>query len=167
MDNTFRALGPVSRLFDALVWLLVVVSGTMMVVLIAIFGWLVWGRYVMNDTPTWVEQVSLVLVVWITFLGASVGVRRGHHLSIDFVRDGLPGAIRLPLTYLTHAAMIVLGVIMAWQGWELAIQSFDRIIPMLGIAEGWRDLPVAICGVLTALFSFEHLAAQLRGQKGA
>ncbi len=36
---------------------------------------------------------------------------------------------------------------------------------MLGIAEGWRDLPVAICGVLMVLFSIEHLAALAAGHK--
>ena len=33
-----------------------------LVVLTVIFGWLVFGRYVLNATPTWVEQVSLLLV---------------------------------------------------------------------------------------------------------
>ena len=39
-----------------------------MVVLLATFGWLVFGRYVLNVTPTWVEQLALVLVGYITFL---------------------------------------------------------------------------------------------------
>lgn len=167
MLKPYPSLGPVSRLLDLVTLLIVIVSGVMMVVLIAIFGWLVFGRYVLNDTPTWVEQVSLLLVVWITFLGAAVGVRQNLHLSTDFVRDALPGPARVPLTLLAHAAMICLGVVMAFYGWELTTSSLDRIIPMLGIAEGWRDLPVAVCGVLMALFSLEHLAAALRGQKDA
>ena len=47
-----------------------------LVVLTVIFGWLVYGRYVLNSTPTWVEQVSLLLVMLIGFLGASVGIHR-------------------------------------------------------------------------------------------
>ena len=44
------------------------IAGIAMVTLIVIFGWLVFGRYVLNSTPTWVEQVSLLLII-------------DHHLS--------------------------------------------------------------------------------------
>ena len=45
------------------------VIGAALVFLTVIFGWLVFGRYVLNATPTWVEQVALLLVVYIGFLG--------------------------------------------------------------------------------------------------
>ncbi|MEO1104572.1 MAG: hypothetical protein AAFW98_12705, partial [Pseudomonadota bacterium] len=31
--------------------------------LVPMAGWLVFGRYVLNATPTWVEQVALLLVM--------------------------------------------------------------------------------------------------------
>ena len=62
---------PVYRLLDLMARICMTVAGVQMVSLIAIFGWLVFGRYVLNDTPTWVEQAALVLVVWITFLGGA------------------------------------------------------------------------------------------------
>ena len=37
-----------------------------LVVLIVTFGWLVLGRYVLNATPTWVEQLALVLIVYMS-----------------------------------------------------------------------------------------------------
>lgn len=157
-------LGPVSRLLDVVVWLCIVITGILMVVLIAIFGWLVWGRYVMNDTPTWVEQASLLMIVWITFLGAAVGVRKRVHLSIEFVREVFPRPIREVFALISILAMILLGCIMAWQGWLLMQTNMDRLVPMLDIAEGWRDLPIAICGGLTAIFSIEHLAERFRGR---
>ena len=51
------------------------------------YVWLVYGRYVLNDTPTWVEQVSLLLVMVITFLGAAVGVHQHSHLSVVVFRN--------------------------------------------------------------------------------
>ena len=92
------------------------VSGVMMVILIAIFGWLVFGRYVLNDTPTWVEQVALLLIVWITFLGASVGVWRSSHLSIDFIREAMPARPRRALRLATDLLLAVFGGFMAWFG---------------------------------------------------
>ena len=39
-----------------------ILTGVAMVVLTVSFGWLVFGRYVLNETPTWVEQSALLLV---------------------------------------------------------------------------------------------------------
>lgn len=164
MAHNDGPLGPLSRLLDAVVWLCTVITGILMVILIAIFGWLVWGRYVMNNTPTWVEQASLMMIVWITFLGAAVGVRKQVHLSIDFVREVFPRPIREVFTLISILGMVLFGAIMAWQGWLLMQTNMDRLVPMLDIAEGWRDLPIALCGVLTAVFSIEHLVGRINGR---
>ena len=60
------------RLLNLFSYITTILTGIAMVVMTAIFGWLVFGRYVLNATPTWVEQYSLLLIVYIGFLGASV-----------------------------------------------------------------------------------------------
>ena len=156
--------GAMHGLLAALAQACMVVAGVQIVTLIAIFGWLVFGRYVLNDTPTWVEQAALLLVVWVTFLGGAAGVWNKAHLSMDFVREMMPEEIRTPLRWLAVILVLVFGVFLAWQGYELAGKTWRRQIPMLGIAEGWRAVPMAICGVLTVLFSIYHLAALARGE---
>ncbi|MEO0760687.1 MAG: TRAP transporter small permease subunit, partial [Pseudomonadota bacterium] len=72
-----RALPAVLRrtdsVLDALAAVCRVLTGVSLVALTVIFGWLVFGRYVLNATPTWVEQAALLLVMTIAFLGAAVG----------------------------------------------------------------------------------------------
>lgn len=147
----------VERGLDFIAWLCMLVAGIALVVIIVTFGWLVYGRYILDDTPTWVEQLSLLLVSYITFLGAAVGVRRNTHLSIDFVREGLPVLPRAVMRYLSDVFVLVFGGFMAWQGWVLVMFNTDRPIPMLDIAESWRALPVCICGVLTMAFAASNL----------
>ncbi|NIZ11326.1 TRAP transporter small permease [Pseudooceanicola sp. HF7] len=156
--------GQVYRVLDLLSRACMIVAGVQLVGLIAIFGWLVFGRYVLNDTPTWVEQAALLLVVWVTFLGGAAGVWNKAHLSMDFVREMMPPRIRIPLRWLAVIGVIIFGGFLAWQGWELADKTWRRQIPMLGIAEGWRAIPMAICGALSVLFSLYHLAALARGE---
>ena len=57
MDATYNLLSRICFLL----------AGVALVVMTVIFAWLVFGRYVLNDTPTWVEQVSLLLVMVIAF----------------------------------------------------------------------------------------------------
>ena len=168
MRSVDRAALPVwlfrmARVLDGVAALCMLIAGVMMVSLIAIFGWLVFGRYVLNDTPTWVEQASLLLVVWITFLGAGVGVWRNTHLSIEFVRDTFPDRARRVLSTIADAALAVFGGYMAWYGTSLALGTSGRIIPMLGIAESWRAAPLAVCGGLIVVFALVGLMIRLAG----
>jgi len=45
------------RVLDYLVHLVVAAGGVALVLLVGVTGWQVWGRYVLNDTPTWAERL--------------------------------------------------------------------------------------------------------------
>lgn len=153
------------RGLDRLAQLMTALASVMMVILIAIFGWLVYGRYILNATPTWVEQASLLLVVWITFLGAAVGVRHGSHLAVDFIRDAAPPAIRRLGMIVTALALIFFGVMLAWQGYVMFERTARRAIPLLGISEGWRAVPVVIGGIMITLYCLDDLIGHLVGKE--
>ena len=156
-------LARTAAVLDRLASVCMLVAGVMLVVLIAIFGWLVFGRYVLNNTPTWVEQASLVLVVWISFLGGGVGIWRNTHLSIEFVRDMFPPVARHALSIIADALLVAFGGTMAWYGAALAAGTSQRVIPMLGIAESWRAVPLALCGGLIVVFASVLLMIRLTG----
>lgn len=150
------------RVIDVAVSGCMLVAGTMLVILIGTMGWLVFGRYVLNDTPTWVEQLSLILVVWITFLGGAACVWRKSHLGVDFIRDAMPFPMQRIFRLIAAALMLTFGVCMAWQGGLLASGTWARRIPMLDISEGWRAVPMAISGGLIALFALFEIAGLVK-----
>ncbi len=153
------------RGLDALAQLATALASVMIVVLLVIFGWLVYGRYVLNATPTWVEQAALLMVVWITFLGAAVGVRRGTHLSVDFIREAAPARLRFAGLVLCSLALLFFGAMLAWQGYEMFDRTARRMIPLLGISEGWRAVPVIIGGTMICLFSVDDLLRRVFGKE--
>jgi TRAP-type C4-dicarboxylate transport system permease small subunit len=149
------------RGLDLLAQIATALASVMIVVLIVIFGWLVYGRYILNATPTWVEQAALLMVVWITFLGAAVGVRRKTHLSVDFIRDALPGPLRGAALIIASCALLFFGAMLAWQGYVMFDRTARRDIPLIGISEGWRAVPVIIGGTMIFLFSLDDLARRV------
>lgn len=151
-------MATLQRAFDAIAGVCMLVAGVALVVLIGVSGWLVFGRYVLNDTPTWVEQFALVLVVYITFLGAAAGVQHNSHLSIDFIREAFPRGPRIVMRQLTDLIVLTFGGFMAWQGWGLVMGNLGRPIPMLGVSESWRAAPLVISGVLIVLFTAFRIA---------
>ena len=153
--------GMAGRMLDGLAHLCIVVSGALLVFLIASFGWLVFGRYVLNDTPTWVEQSSLLIVVYITCLGAAAGVRQNTHLSIDMVREAMPAVPRVIMCHIADFFVLIFGAFMGWQGSILVLDNTSRAIPMIGLTESWRAAPLAICGVLMVLFAGANIVERL------
>lgn len=132
-----------------------------MAFLLAIFGWLVFGRYVLNDTPTWVEQLALVLICYIVFLGAATGIRENTHLGVTFIREALPAPIRRFLRFVVDLSLAFFGFVMLMSCLELVQFGWATKIPMLDVPESVRTLPAAICGGLMFLFSTARIVGRV------
>ena len=149
---------------DVLVKLCFLLAGTALVIMTGIFAWLVFGRYVLNDTPTWVEQVSLLLVMVIAFFGAAAGVQQHTHLSVVVFRNIVPGPVRTVFVVVSDTLMMIFGALMFWNGWELTVFKWKTLIPLIQWSEGLRSLPMTICGLLLFLFSAGHLIRVFLGR---
>lgn len=152
-----------NRFLDVLCGISELICGVSLVFLTVIFGWLVFGRYVLNSTPTWVEQVSLLLIVLIGFLGASIGVRYKTHLGVTFFRDYSPRPVRRLLELVSYLIMGGFGIVMAINSYQLAMFKWDSKIPLINLPEGLRALPIALCGALIVLYSIGHVIEWLNG----
>jgi len=131
----------------------VLVGSIALVVLVATFGWLVFGRYVLNQTPTWVEQLALLLICYITFLGAAVGIHEETHLGVTVLRDALPPKVKQVLLLLTDLCLAVFGGVMLVASLELFQFGWSTLLPMLNIPESIRTAAAIACGALMVIFA--------------
>jgi TRAP-type C4-dicarboxylate transport system permease small subunit len=125
----------------------------------------VFGRYVLNDTPTWAESMALVLVIYVTMLGAAVGVRDAGHIGLESLLVLVPDGLRHKLEVLIFLLVALFGGIMAWHGAALAQSVMSYAIPTLGLPEGINYIPLVVSGGLIALFSIEHVLALVLGEE--
>ncbi|MYN14811.1 TRAP transporter small permease subunit [Pusillimonas sp. TS35] len=57
--------------------------------------WLsVFTRYVSEDPIPWAEQVAKYLMIWAAFLGSSLALREGAHISVNLVVGLFPPKVR-------------------------------------------------------------------------
>lgn len=63
-------------------------------------------RYVFLSPISWAEELSIYLVIWIVFIGGSVLVRTGGHITVDLLPRALGPALRRAL----HALVLVLAL---------------------------------------------------------
>jgi len=121
------------------------------------------GRYIFNDTPTWAEALSMLLVLFVTAFGLAVGVRDAGHIGLESMVALLPDRWRHRVELLIHALVGLFGFLMAQSGWMWASAKWGEKKPMLPVPDGIDYVPVVIAGVLIVLFSIEHIIALLRG----
>src|SRR5258708_7308698 len=89
----------------------------------------VFGRFVLYHTPVWAESTALVLVLYVTLLGAAVGVRDAGHIGMESLLVLVPERIRNRMELLIHALVAAFGAIMAWNGAILAESVAPYKIP--------------------------------------
>ena len=108
-----------------------------------------------------------MLVLYVTLLGAAVGVRDAGHIGMESLLVLLPERVRLQARDRDpRAGRRSFGALMACNGCAARRSSvMDYKIPTLGISEGSTTCRWSIAGVLIVLFSIEHIIALLRGDE--
>ena len=136
-----------------------------LIAIVAIVAWQVFGRYVLNASPTWAETLALVLVLYVTLLGAAVGVRDAGHLGMDSLLAFVPEEPRRWIEMLVHVLVGAFGIAMAWNGAILGASVAAYKLPNIALSEAVRYVPLVLSGGLIVLFSLEHLIALVRRQE--
>jgi TRAP-type C4-dicarboxylate transport system permease small subunit len=129
-------------------------------VLVIDVTWQVFTRFVLRDPSSWTEELATYLMIWVGLLGASVALRRGAHLGIDyFVSHFSPRkrTVTEVFVFLVVAAfsILVLGI----GGINLVRETLTRgqTSPALGVEMGYVYLALPISGFFLALYSVEFL----------
>jgi len=142
--------------------LVLAVVGLLSVVLCV--QWQVFGRYVLNDTPTWAEALAMLIILFVTAFGLGVGVRDAGHIGMESLIVLLPEKWRVRLELVIHSLVAVFGYLMVQSGWMWASAKWQEKKPMLPVPDGIDYVPIVIAGALIFIFSIEHIVALLRGE---
>jgi TRAP-type transport system small permease protein len=154
-----------TRLCAALSKLSLVLAVIGLIAVIIAVQYQVFGRYVLNDTPTWAEALALLLVLFVTAFGLAVGVRDAGHIGLESLVALLPESWQRRIELLIHALVGLFGALMVHGSWIWASAKWGEKKPMLSVPDGIDYVPPMIAGALIVLFSIEHIIANLRGEE--
>ncbi|SEK43184.1 TRAP transporter small permease [Pacificibacter marinus] len=132
-------------------------AGLGLVLMTVFIAYQVFGRFVLNNTPTWTESWSVLIMGWFIFLGAAVGTREGYHLSFDVLLYVLPKRVKDVLHTISDIVITGFGIGMIVYGAQLAEKTWQSTIPNIGISGGWAFVSIIMGGVLMVLFSIERI----------
>jgi TRAP-type C4-dicarboxylate transport system permease small subunit len=126
---------------------------TLQMTLVVLLG--VFTRYVMNDALAWIEELARYSMIWLTWLGGGLALRRGAHIAMEFFTDALPEKARFAVIFLGRIGVFFFLGICLWYGVDLTMRVSAQSTIALGIS---MQIPYAAIPVGSLLMAY-HLAA--------
>ena len=125
-----------------------VVVMALMAFLVVVVVASVFFRYILLSPITWSEEVGRYTMIWLGFLAASIAVRQGLHVGIDFVVQIAPLGIAVWLKRLARAAMMGFLAIVMGYGFVLVTNLWDQWSPVLQFRMTWPYLAIPVGSLL-------------------
>lgn len=111
------------------------------------------GRFVLQHSLFFSEELNRILIILITFAGISYAARRGRHIRMSAIYDALPAGVRKNLMVLialvTALAMFALSYFAV--GYILKVANSGRVLPALQLPVYWIFLWVPVGFFMTGL----------------
>lgn len=123
----------------------------------------VFSRYVIVRTFTWYDEIARGCFVWLTFLGAAVGVKRHAHFRLHIVVDRLSPLLRQVTVILLPLVVIIFGGVLIQQGLVFLELGRFQQTPVMGLSKMWIYVAIPIGGALMILYSLGPLWTAIRG----
>ncbi|MEQ1615539.1 MAG: TRAP transporter small permease [Hyphomicrobiaceae bacterium] len=117
----------------------------------------VWWRYVINDPLSWTEQISRILFVWVTFLGAAVLYREKSHITIDMFLDMMPETLKSAMVWLIEIGVLLFIVVLFIYGLKLSLDTLPQRFGALDISPASFYFAAPVSAALMMLFFIERL----------
>ena len=134
------------------------------VVMAAVVAAQVFCRYVLNHSLFWSEELARYLLVWMTFLGASVAFHRRVHPSIDILLVRAGAGTRRVMTIAGYATALFFFAVLTAYGLQFAHFVRNQISPALQIPK-WTVMTVLpLSGTILCLHAWAFLLEVLRGR---
>lgn len=148
-------------MMDWLASLLAKLGAAGLIAMTLVVGWQVFGRFVLQSSPSWSEQTALVLMIWYVFLAAGAGVWERFHIRIEILEQRFHPDNRRRLRLVIHALIAGLGLVLLVFGAQLVWLVRDHVIPSLGISRAVAYVPIPVTGALITLFSIGRIRVRL------
>lgn len=107
----------------------------------------VFMRYVLCSGLQWGEEITLVLVIWFTFIALALGMKLGLHININVLSRNLGPRVLRALKILRALVTLTVGVVFLVYGAVLVRYAARSILPATMLPTSIMYAPVPIASV--------------------
>jgi TRAP-type C4-dicarboxylate transport system permease small subunit len=129
----------------------------LMCLMVLVVAWIVFGRYILNKTPAWGEEFSLMVMVWMGLLSGALGLRDDSHLRLTVIDFFAPKKFVRAVKIFCVLLILGFSALFFQQGIEITKIGMLNKMPGLGIPAAWFYLAAPVTGILMFVFALERL----------
>ena len=122
----------------------------------------VFFRYVLNQSLFWSEELARFLLVWLSFLGASVAYRRKVHPGIDVLTSRIPDIPRKLCVIIVHVVSLIFFLVLIFYGCRFAYFVRLQISPALYVPKWVIFSIVPVSGLVFLIHGITFLLQELK-----
>ena len=156
-EAAFAPATPLQRGMDALSNVAIAVAVAALLGLVVVQGWQVIARYVINDSPSWTEPVTLLLLSTAMGMGAAAGVYTNRHFGFVLLAESLPPHVKRLVDCISPLVIALIGASMAYWSFVLLLDGLDVKMAGAPLPQSIAFLPLALSGVLMVVFALNRL----------
>jgi TRAP-type C4-dicarboxylate transport system permease small subunit len=143
---------------DVVAKITLVLCGGLLLSMVIIAGLGVIFRFVLHNSLSWSDELEAYLFVWLTCLGAAVGVKMRVHPEVRILADRCPAAFAPFLADLTDCVIIGLGVVFLFYGGDMLELMGGETASSMSLSMVYPYLSIPVCGVLLIFHSLVRIA---------
>ena len=125
----------------------------------------VFCRFILNFTPYWTEELTLIIMIYTGFLGAAVAYKNRLHINLQFFLESLPIKLRKKAYLAIDCILLLFSIYSIIYGWQLTERTMNQYNPALGWPVGTSYIAIPISGVIFMIFSIEKIIGDILNQK--
>jgi TRAP-type C4-dicarboxylate transport system permease small subunit len=121
------------------------------------------SRYVFNKPFAWTEELGILLLVWISLIGACCAGARNKHVLINLFVQKLPDKKAKVVEFFGNVFILFFLILMLLSGIRLQPQTAKLFSVVLMIPRNYYFLPVAITAAYLTIITIRNMLALLAG----
>lgn len=117
----------------------------------------VFFRFVVVHSLPWSEEFSRYALVWASFLGASIALKRGLHIGVEAFISKLPKEKRRLIYLMTLVVIIIFLFVVIIKGFQMASFNMRQSSPAMRIPMGFPYLAIPVGSLIMALHLLDEM----------
>jgi TRAP-type C4-dicarboxylate transport system permease small subunit len=119
-------------------------------------------RYVFGTSIIWAYEVSMMLLVWVSFLGAAIAVQTKSHVNFDLFVSKIPERTRKWIILLKDLIILAFLVIGIYYGYRVFGQTMRQSMQTINLPVGLLYLALPVAFIPMILFYIEELLTEFK-----
>ncbi len=124
-------------------------------------------RYVFNLSISWIEEAVRYIVVWMSFVGASMGLRNKAHIAVDLLLTVLPKKPARAVAITGALCGSIFSIVLIWYGLALVQHALamEQLSSAMLAPMGWVYVILPVSGLFLLIRFVQMMWALITGAR--